>query len=69
MEKHDFPIFLPAASTAAAAEPAAAAAFDACLGSFAGVVYEGFRRFFKVFQGPRRFPKVSERFFKVFEGF
>ena len=39
MEKHDFPIFLPAASAAAAAaEPAAAAAFDACLGSFAGVI-------------------------------
>ena len=37
MEKHDFPIFSPAAFAAAAAEPAAAAAFDACLGSFAGV--------------------------------
>ena len=34
MEKRDFPIFFPAASGAAAA----AAAFDACLGSFAGVI-------------------------------
>ena len=39
MEKHDFPIFFPAASAAAAAaEAVAAAAFDACLGSFAGVM-------------------------------
>ena len=39
MEKHDFRIFLPAASAAAAAEPAASAAFDACLGSIAGVIH------------------------------
>ena len=39
MDKQDFPIFFLAASAAAVAEPAAAAAFDACLGSFAGVVF------------------------------
>ena len=39
MEKHHFPIYFLAASAAAAVEPAAAAAFDACLGSFAGVIF------------------------------
>ena len=39
MEKHDFPIYFPAASAAAAAEAAAATPFDACLGSFAEVIY------------------------------
>ena len=40
MEKHDFPIYFPSASAAAAAaEAAASAAFDACLGSFAGVIF------------------------------
>ena len=38
MEKHDFPIYSPAACAAAAVEAAAAAAFDACMGSFAGVI-------------------------------
>ena len=45
MEKHDFPILFLAASAAAAAEAAVAAAFDACLGSFAGVISEGSKWF------------------------
>ena len=38
-------------------------------GGGGGAAGAGFRRFSKVFDGPRRFPKVSDGFLKVFEGF